>query len=170
MTAAAVEALAQCPPALPYEALAARVAERTKDCPPHTSAAATFGARSPRSKMVADYARRFNDGGRWTVIVMQLKYSVPFCVAVALYRDSEDPKSFAGGALEDPAIRATCGQIESSVCLEPGQGKPADPLTRTVLKRKFILLCADMEAVAAEDVFARWAASETQASVRISVA
>ena len=103
-------------------------------------------------------------------IVMQPQCSVPFCVAVALHRYPEDPKFFAGGALEDPAIGATCRDIESSVWSEPGQGMPADPLTRADLKRKFILLYLDMEAAAAEDVFARWAALETQASVRISVA
>jgi 2-methylcitrate dehydratase PrpD len=124
--------------------------------------------------------------------IMQSQYSVPFCVAVALHRDPEDPKSFAGGALEDPAIRATCRNIESSTWTEPGKGvrasritvtlkdgrvlardgntykgMPADPLTREDLKRKFMLLCADMEAGAAEDIFARWAKLESQAHVTI---
>ena len=83
---------------------------------------------------------------------MQPQCSVPFCVAVALHRYPEDPKFFAGGALEDPAIGATCRDIESSVWSEPGQGMPADPLTRADLKRKFILLYLDMEAAAAEEI------------------
>ena len=124
--------------------------------------------------------------------VMQSQYSVPFCVAVALHRDPEDPKSFADGALDDTAIRATCREIESSVWTEPGKGvrssrvavtlkdgrtltrdgntykgMPADPLTRDELRRKFMLLCADTDAAAAKDIFERWAKLESQSQVRV---
>ena len=124
--------------------------------------------------------------------IMQSQYSVPFCVAVALHRDPEDPKAFAGGALEDPLIRATCREIESSVWPEPGKGvrssrvtvklkdgrelscdgntykgMPADPLTRADLKRKFMLLCADMDANAANDLFDRWSKLESQPKLKL---
>ena len=114
-------------------------------------------------------------------------------MAVALHRDPENPKSFADGALEDPAIRATCRAIESSTWTEPGKGvrasritvtfkngrtaqrdgntykgMPADPLTRADLRRKFMLLCADMDAAAAKDIFERWARLESQTNVRVS--
>ncbi len=124
--------------------------------------------------------------------IMQSQYSVPFCVAVALHRDPEDPKAFAGGALEDPLIRATCREIESSVWTEPGKGvrssrvtvklrngrevsrdgntykgMPADPLTRADLKRKFMLLCADVDAAAANNLFDRWSKLEMQPNLKL---
>lgn len=124
--------------------------------------------------------------------LMQAQYSVPFSVAVALHRDPEDPKSFAEGALEDAAIRATCRDIGSSVWAEPGKGvrssrvtvtlkdgrelardgntykgMPADPLSRDELRRKFILLMADMDAVVAHDIFARWSRLEREPRVKV---
>ena len=44
--------------------------------------------------------------------IMQAQYSVPFCVALAVFRDPDDPKSFASNALDDPAIRAVCRNVE----------------------------------------------------------
>lgn len=44
--------------------------------------------------------------------VMKAQYSVPFCVALALCRDPENPDSFDGSALRDPGIARLCGQIE----------------------------------------------------------
>ncbi len=124
--------------------------------------------------------------------VMQSQYSVPFCVAVALHRDPEDPKSFADGALDDAEIRATCREIESSTWTEAGKGvrssrvtvtlkdgrllvrdgdtykgMPADPLTRDDLRRKFVLLCADMDATAANELFERWVRLESQSRVKV---
>ena len=97
--------------------------------------------------------------------MMQAQYSVPFCVAVALHRDPDDPRSFAVGALEDAAIRASCRSIEVhavagrgprstriTVRLKDGRelsresdtfkGMPRSPLTRAELRRKFTLLTA----------------------------
>jgi 2-methylcitrate dehydratase PrpD len=113
-------------------------------------------------------------------------------VAVALHRDPEDPKAFAGGALEDPAIRATCREIESSVWSEPGKGvrssrvtvklkdgrelsrdgntykgMPADPLSRADLRRKFMLLCADVDAKAADNFFECWSKLESQPNLKL---
>lgn len=124
--------------------------------------------------------------------VMQAQYSVPFCIAVALHRDPEDPKSFVSGALDDAAIRATCRDIESSVWTETGKGvrssrvavklkdgrevsrdgdtykgMPADPLSREDLRRKFMLLMADVDAAAARDVFERWSQLERETKVKV---
>jgi 2-methylcitrate dehydratase PrpD len=44
--------------------------------------------------------------------VMQAQYSVPFCVALALFRNPEDPRVFDESALTDPSIIAACTAIE----------------------------------------------------------
>jgi len=44
--------------------------------------------------------------------VMQAQYSVPFCVALAMYRDPDDPASFNASALEDEGIRGTCRKVK----------------------------------------------------------
>ena len=43
--------------------------------------------------------------------VMQAQYSIPFCVALALFRDPTDPDSFGEATLHDPDIRAMCRRI-----------------------------------------------------------
>lgn len=44
--------------------------------------------------------------------IMQAQYSVPFCVALALYRDPADPRSYSDDALADPGIMDMCRRIE----------------------------------------------------------
>ncbi len=111
--------------------------------------------------------------------ITQAQYSVPFCVALALYRDPEDPKSFDTCALENPAIRAACRAIELRVLaqgrtnkssrvtvrLKNGRelvrscewfkGMPDHPLSRPELRAKFMLLTSDMEVAAAARLFER---------------
>jgi 2-methylcitrate dehydratase PrpD len=43
--------------------------------------------------------------------LMMAQYSVPFCAALALYRDPRNPESFAEGALDDPDIRALTRRV-----------------------------------------------------------
>ena len=43
--------------------------------------------------------------------LMMAQYSVPFCAALALYRDPRNPESFADGALDNPDIRALCRRV-----------------------------------------------------------
>ena len=43
--------------------------------------------------------------------LMMAQYSVPFCAALALYRDPRNPESFADGALDNPNIRALCRRV-----------------------------------------------------------
>jgi 2-methylcitrate dehydratase PrpD len=43
--------------------------------------------------------------------LMMAQYSVPFCAALALYRNPRNPESFAEGALHDPDIRALARRV-----------------------------------------------------------
>ena len=119
--------------------------------------------------------------------LMQAQYSVPFCVALALHRDPDDPKSFSASALEDAGIRATCRSIELRARDVPGRsarstrviaklkdgrevardgetfkGMPSDPLSRAELRRKFMLLTADSGEAPAAALFGRLEHMETQ--------
>jgi 2-methylcitrate dehydratase PrpD len=40
------------------------------------------------------------------------QYSVPFCIALSLYRDPADPQSFLDGPDQDPAILELCKKVE----------------------------------------------------------
>jgi 2-methylcitrate dehydratase PrpD len=43
--------------------------------------------------------------------LMLAQYSIPFCVALALYREARDPESYDQPALTDPQIRALCRRV-----------------------------------------------------------
>jgi 2-methylcitrate dehydratase PrpD len=43
--------------------------------------------------------------------LMLAQYSIPFCVALALYREARDPESFDENALHDPQIHALCRRV-----------------------------------------------------------
>ncbi|MFM0039487.1 MmgE/PrpD family protein [Paraburkholderia strydomiana] len=43
--------------------------------------------------------------------IMQGQYSLPFCVALALYRDPNDPRSFSSESVSDPEIRALTRKV-----------------------------------------------------------
>src|ERR1019366_153849 len=51
--------------------------------------------------------------------IMMAQYSIPFCVALALFRDPRDPASFDEQALSDAAIRAMCGRVSVVVADPP---------------------------------------------------
>src|SRR5580658_4281380 len=44
--------------------------------------------------------------------LMLAQYSIPFCVALALFREARDPESYDDTALADPAIRALCRKVK----------------------------------------------------------
>ena len=99
--------------------------------------------------------------------VMSAQYSVPFCAALALHRDPEDPRSFDESALVDAGIRRVCGLIDLGagqdlptawsarieVALRDGRrlqalaraftGMPEDPPDQAGLRRRFALLTED---------------------------
>jgi 2-methylcitrate dehydratase PrpD len=112
--------------------------------------------------------------------ISQAQYSVPFCVALALYRDPDDPKSIDASALADPAIRALCRAVEMrpsaegkgsnkvvrlTVRLKDGRqfvreanafkGMPTHPLSRADLRYKFLLQAAVMGEEGAVRLFER---------------
>lgn len=112
--------------------------------------------------------------------IMQAQYSVPFCVALALFRDPDDPNSFSPESMQDEQIRAACRKIELKVRDQTGhaarsaqvtvrlkngrrysrncetyKGTPADPLDRSALLRKFALLVGDAYGAPAERLFER---------------
>jgi len=105
--------------------------------------------------------------------IMLGQYSTPFCVALALYTDPLDPRSFSEENLADDAIRGLCrrvkieqradGGMEASpwistveIMLNDGRtvertadsfkGMPANPVSRDELTDKFTRLTADMDA------------------------
>ncbi len=106
--------------------------------------------------------------------IMHGQYSVPFCVALALFRDPEDPKTINASALEDPAIREACRKTVEmverpevgdsfnarvTIKLKDGRefvrdadtfkGKPESPLSRPELRNKFMLsMAGDQDAAA----------------------
>ena len=115
-----------------------------------------------------------------------MQYSVPFCVALALYRDPTDPRVFSEASLNDPKIRALCksaqvvplqtagshGSPASRVTLHLRNGKevsaegkdfkgtPTMPLTRGELLEKFLKLTAHRDRMKAERLFSQLAEAE----------
>jgi 2-methylcitrate dehydratase PrpD len=104
--------------------------------------------------------------------VMLGQYSTPFCVALALFKDPLDPRSFSDEALHDEAIRSLCRKVRIEklvdadgappwasvvhVTLKDGRqlerradsfkGMPSDPVSRLELAEKFNRLTRDMAA------------------------
>jgi 2-methylcitrate dehydratase PrpD len=97
--------------------------------------------------------------------IMMAQYSIPFCVALALFRDPRDPASFDDTALSDAAIREMCQRVAITVAdpptkvagasivtirlkdgraytreVEEFNGTPARPLSRGELREKFMML------------------------------
>ena len=62
--------------------------------------------------------------------LMMAQYSVPFCAALAVYRDPRNPESFAEGALDNPDIRALCRRVTvEAVPNTAGHGAGATTVT-----------------------------------------
>jgi 2-methylcitrate dehydratase PrpD len=97
--------------------------------------------------------------------IMMAQYSIPFCVALAAYRDPRDPASFDDGVLRDAGIRSLCARVNVRaaepptkvagaaivrITLKSGRsmtreveefnGTPARPLGPTELRDKFMTL------------------------------
>jgi 2-methylcitrate dehydratase PrpD len=115
-----------------------------------------------------------------------MQYSVPFSVAVALYKDPLDPRTFSEATLNDARIRSlargaqvellkTAPGYQSSACrltlkLKNGKdltaeghdfkGTPTMPLTRDELRDKFLMLTAHRDRAKAERLFAQLAEAE----------
>jgi 2-methylcitrate dehydratase PrpD len=112
--------------------------------------------------------------------IMMAQYSIPFCVALALFRDPRDPASFDDGALSDTAIRELCQRVSVVVADPPAtvagasivtvllkngrsvtkevaefNGTPARPLDRAELKDKFMTLTRVRYGTEAAGIFDR---------------
>lgn len=120
--------------------------------------------------------------------LMLLQYSVPYCVALALHRDPDDPDNFNDEARADPAIRDTVSRITLApheapqtgawastikIFLHDGRsvarvadnfkGSAETPLSDSELAAKFLRLTApEMGRHAAESLCERLAHLETQ--------
>jgi 2-methylcitrate dehydratase PrpD len=120
-----------------------------------------------------------------------MQYSVPFCVALALYLDPTDPRVFSEASLNDARIRAlsagakveplkTSENYLSPACritlrLKNGKeistegrdykGTPTMPLTREELLEKFLKLCSARNRAKAEKLFAQLAQAEKLADM-----
>ena len=112
--------------------------------------------------------------------IMMAQYSIPFCVALALFRDPRDPASFDDSALTDAAIRGMCARVSIVVANPPTKvagasivtiqlkdgrslmreveefnGTPARPLDRQELCDKFSTLTRVRYGAAAPGLFER---------------
>lgn len=115
------------------------------------------------------------------------QFSIPFCVALAMYRDPIDPRSFDDAVAQDPAILALAKRVSMSVA--PGQpnndlaatvtvtlrdgrvlsqrvtaftGTPERPLDRAGLREKFMLLTRSKPEAAMATLFDRLQQIETE--------
>jgi 2-methylcitrate dehydratase PrpD len=112
--------------------------------------------------------------------VMLAQYSVPFSVALAMYRDPRDPRSFDETAVHDPDIRALAKLVTMSIVegqdrrdfacivtitLKDGRvltrrvtefrGTPQRPLDQERLREKFMLLTRQLDRTKMERLFER---------------
>jgi 2-methylcitrate dehydratase PrpD len=118
------------------------------------------------------------------------QFSIPFCVALAMYRDPIDPDSFDAAVWQDPQIRALAQHV--TMVAAPGQsnldlastvtvsltdgrvlsrhvtaftGTPERPLDRAGLRQKFMLLTKAHAAADMARLFDRLQQIETEADL-----
>jgi len=112
--------------------------------------------------------------------LLMAQYSIPFCVALALFRDPRDPQSFDDAALRDPEIASLAERVSMSVAdgqsplnlastvtvtLSNGQvltrrivdfkGTPERPFDTDELRAKFLLLTRRADAGKMQEMFTR---------------
>lgn len=124
--------------------------------------------------------------------IMQAQYSVPFCVALAMYRDPSDPRSFDAEAVSDPGIRALCRKVQLTpfpaneqpesgwhtrvrVTLRDGRslsrdqqrfaGMPGEAMELADVRSKFLLLAQEPSGSSASAPFDRWMQLEHEISL-----
>ncbi len=124
--------------------------------------------------------------------VMMGQYSVPFSVALSLYRDPEDPRSFSVAALKDPEILSLSRRVKPlldeaskeiegylgvrvTIRLKNGvtlkrevkefKGSPADPLNRDEVSQKFLRLASGMGREALQRLMKRIVNLETEENI-----
>ncbi len=123
--------------------------------------------------------------------IMMAQYSIPFCVALALFRDPRDPASFDDSALSDADIRAMCRRVAVTVAEPPTRvagasvvtvrlkdgrsvareveefdGTPSRPLNRAEMRDKFVMLMGAPNAARAAELFERLQKLEDETDIR----
>ena len=123
--------------------------------------------------------------------IMMAQYSIPFCVALALFRDPRNPASFDKSAISDADIRAMCKRVAVTVAQPPTRvagasivtvrfkngrsiareaeefdGTPSRPLNRAELRDKFMMLMGAPNAARAAELFERLQNLENEADIR----
>jgi 2-methylcitrate dehydratase PrpD len=122
--------------------------------------------------------------------IMMAQYSIPFCVALALFRDPRNPASFDESAISDADIRAMCKRVAVTVAQPPTRvagasivtvrlkngrsivreveefdGTPSRPLNRAELRDKFMMLMGAPNAARAAALFERLQNLENEADI-----
>ena len=113
--------------------------------------------------------------------LMMAQYSLPFCVALAHYKNARDPRSFSAASFNNPAIRSLAQRVTITVSdeakhghtlastvtvtLKDGRaltrrvadfkGTPESPLDRAEMREKFLLLTSHCNNKAMERLFER---------------
>ncbi|MEX2643218.1 MAG: MmgE/PrpD family protein [Acetobacterales bacterium] len=117
------------------------------------------------------------------------QYSVPWCAALAVLRDAEDPRSFLEAGHDDPEVRGLSRRVRMEpldLCTQPGKawasrvaltlangtllertlehflGTPEAPLDEAALRRRFLLLAGK----GGEELYRRFAGIEELPDVR----
>ena len=123
--------------------------------------------------------------------IMMAQYSIPFCVALALFRDPRDPASYDPSALADAGIREMCRCVEVTLADPPSRtpgasrvtirlrdgrvmareveefdGTPARPLTPAALRDKFTMMMHASGTPELADAFDRLQNLENEADLR----
>jgi 2-methylcitrate dehydratase PrpD len=118
---------------------------------------------------------------------MMAQYSVPFSVALSLYRDAHDPRSYDDAVVHDRAILDLASRTkvtkapdqshqdltatvtirlkdgrEVSRCVASFKGAPQRPLDQAELKERFMLLTKHVERSGMEGIFERLQHIETE--------
>jgi len=119
--------------------------------------------------------------------VLLAQYSIPFSVALSVYRDPRDPRSFDDTAVHDPAIGALAQRVKMTIVegqdrrdlactvtitLKDGRvlsrhvtefrGTPERPLDQAGLREKFMLLTRNFDRAKMERMFDRLQQIETE--------
>jgi 2-methylcitrate dehydratase PrpD len=159
----------------------------------HTPVAAVQALRADHDLRPEDIARVTVAGSRKMAELhgrqdpqdlVMAQYSIPFCVAVALLRDADDPHSFGETSLNDPAIRALCRRVEvvdggqhgwattTRIALSDGHafertledfpGTPSRPLDPESLRTKFMRLTTRLAQPDAAQLHARLEGIESE--------
>lgn len=119
--------------------------------------------------------------------LMQAQYSVPFCLALALFRDPQDPAAFNESVLSDAAVSAACAAVRLvpaadlptswsarlRVVLKDGRqwqreaaafkGMPGDEMSPDEERQRFALLCASLPAAQSAQLYEKLSSIERQA-------